>query len=395
LRALVQEDAHWRGGISDGEFQFLIQAAGLFGARHSAEELRQFLDLLTHAPETGAPWHLALAAGLAEGLARSDTPLRDWLQQPRDALPNSMALRWAIVGAGKLAASPENRKAHRVAAIRLLARADGKYARPLLDLLQSGEEPEIISAAASAAGEVRDHEFAQSLYDKWEALSPATRRQVIAASVRSPVAADALSSALEEGQVAITELDASARQALLKKLRETNLRPAAQQVLTQLMASERGQVLESFQPALKLGGDRARGAGVFAKQCALCHAVQGAGQRIGPDLSGLSSRSKATLLVDILDPSRQVAPDFVSYTVITTEGDTLTGLIASEDANGIRLRRAVLPDESLPRAKITEIRADAKSLMPDGLEQGLSHQDMADLLQFLVRPEAQLLPKAQ
>jgi len=111
-------------------------------------------------------------------------------------------------------------------------------------------------------------------------------------------------------------------------------------------------------------------------------------------LSGLSSRPKTAVLEDILDPSRQVSSDFISYTVRTVQGDTITGLIAAETATGVTLRRANQPDETVLRSQIAELRAEGKSLMPDGLEQGLSGQDMADLLEFLRQPEAALLGKA-
>src|SRR5262249_35399342 len=144
-----------------------------------------------------------------------------------------------------------------------------------------------------------------------------------------------------------------------------------------------------------LQGDRRRGAAAFAKACVVCHAIQGVGKAVGPDLLAMASRTKETLLVDILDPSRQVSADFLSYTLVPTQGEALTGLIAAETATSVTVRRQGQPDETVSRTQIKELRADGKSLMPDGLEQGLTHQDMADLLEFLRQPEAALLPKEQ
>src|SRR2546430_6407516 len=121
--------------------------------------------------------------------------------------------------------------------------------------------------------------------------------------------------------------------------------------------------------------------------------MQGEGPRIGRDLSGIATHSRETLLVDILDPSRQVLPDFVSYTVVTTDGETLTGLILAESTASVTVRRPNVPDVTIERNQIKELKADGKSLMPDGLEQGLTVQDMADLLSFLRQPDAALLPK--
>ena len=96
--------------------------------------------------------------------------------------------------------------------------------------------------------------------------------------------------------------------------------------------------------------------------------------------------------MNILDPSRQVLPDFLSYTLVKTDGETLTGLVIAESAAGVGIRRPNLPDVMIQRSQIQAIRADGKSLMPDGLEQGMNLQDMADLLSFLRQPEAALLP---
>ena len=125
----------------------------------------------------------------------------------------------------------------------------------------------------------------------------------------------------------------------------------------------------------------------------ICHAMQGEGARIGPDLSGIATHSRETLLVDILDPSRQVLPDFVSYTVVTTDDETLTGLIMGESVARVTVRRPNVPDATIQRSQIKELKADGKSLMPDGLEAGMTVPDMADLLSFLRQPEAALLPK--
>jgi putative heme-binding domain-containing protein len=112
-------------------------------------------------------------------------------------------------------------------------------------------------------------------------------------------------------------------------------------------------------------------------------------------LSGIATRPKEAVLVDILDPSRQVTPDFIGYTVTTTEGETVTGLITAESGNSVTLRRVGQADETILRTQITGLRAEGKSLMPDGLEQGLTQQDMADLLDFLQRPDSKLLPDAK
>ena len=94
--------------------------------------------------------------------------------------------------------------------------------------------------------------------------------------------------------------------------------------------------------------------------------------------------------VDLLDPNRQVSPDYVSYTAVTAQGQVLSGLLASETAGGITLRRAEGAQDFVLRSQLEELRATGKSLMPEGMEQNLAPQDVADLLEFLARPDARL-----
>jgi len=155
---------------------------------------------------------------------------------------------------------------------------------------------------------------------------------------------------------------------------------------------DRVAVMEQFSEALKMSGDRKAGAELFATLCLQCHAIEGRGQNVGPSLSAIGSRAREALFLDILHPSLQVAPDFAAYTITTTRDDTLTGLITSENATGIVLRRPNLPDETIPRAQIKQVQASGRSLMPDGLETGLTPATLAHLLEFLRQPDAKLLP---
>ncbi len=177
--------------------------------------------------------------------------------------------------------------------------------------------------------------------------------------------------------------------AMLPK-RSESFRPAPQPAAS---TADRQKIVEQFTPALKLAGDRVRGAVTFGKLCLACHYLQGQGQRVGPDLSGIASRPAEALLIDVLDPSRQVVPEFASYEIILKDGESVSGLFSSETETRITIRRAGSPDENIPRSQIQSIRATGKSLMPDGLEAGLSTQDMANLLAFLQRPDGALLPR--
>ena len=106
---------------------------------------------------------------------------------------------------------------------------------------------------------------------------------------------------------------------------------------------------------------------------------------MGPDLlSALRNKTPETLLIDILDPSREVDPRYLNYQIIAKSGRVFTGMIASETASSITLRRAEKAEDTILRQQIDEIQATGKSVMPDGLEMQLSQQDLADVIGYLL-----------
>jgi putative membrane-bound dehydrogenase-like protein len=297
-----------------------------------------------------------------------------------------------VAKAEPTALSPEGPLPTRLAAIRLLGRRPSRAIRNLVGLLLPENPPPVQSAALTALIEANDPVAAGFALDQWEGYTKSTRHQLIAAAARSSAIAHALLTALEREKVLLVEVDPATRQALQKNS-NAELRQRAEQLFKDAVSPDREQVIQKFRPALQMAGDRRHGAEIFARTCLQCHAMQGEGNRVGPDLSGIAVQPRETMLMNILDPSRQVLPDFVSYTAITTESETLTGLITTESAASVTLRRPNVPDVTIQRSQIKQLTADGKSLMPDGLEQGLTLQDMADLLWFLRQPDAALLPK--
>src|SRR5205807_5191244 len=138
---------------------------------------------------------------------------------------------------------------------------------------------------------------------------------------------------------------------------------------------------------LNLKGDAERGRAVLfatGMTCQNCHRVGDKGIALGPDLSAIGkTRSREDLLDSILDPSRRIEPQYVSYNVETKSGRHVTGLLVKRDANEILLRDAQNQEVRLAAADIAQMSANRISLMPDGLLRDLTAQQAADLLEFL------------
>jgi putative membrane-bound dehydrogenase-like protein len=283
----------------------------------------------------------------------------------------------------------------RVAAIRCFTRIEGTAEHERLAGLLKAEVPESVqTAAAKALLESRATNGAALAIARWADCPKAVRRQMLSAAVRSPRGATALLDAVEARQIASHEIDPTLRQTL-EKSADATVKKRTAQLLAAAVSSDRAAVIETFRPALKLAGDRARGAATFERLCLACHPMQGVGTPVGPDLSGIGTQSRESLLMHMLDPSRQVLPDFVSYTAVQKDGEVFSGCVVAETPASVTLRRPNEPDLTLPRDQIKELRTEGRSLMPDGLEAGMTPQDMADLVEFLRLPDRTLFGGAK
>jgi len=318
------------------------------------------------------PGRLALLAGLAEGLSRTDRPLRSLLAKPHAGL-----LEFARQTAFASAEPPPRR----VLAVRVLSQGDP---RPdMLSLLQPREPAVVRAAVAQGLGKLGDKNLAGAAIKNWGRYSLDTRRALITAFLRTPHLARVLVEAIEKEELAAAEIEPAARETLLR-IPDAGLQNRARKLLDRSLNPDRQAIVKKYQSALRLQGDRRRGQLIFQKHCQSCHQLEGQGHRVGPDLSGVQSRPREALLVDLFDPSREVPPDYRSFVLVTKRGQILTGLLASETAATVTLRRAEGIEETAPRTEIEALHATQKSLMPEGMEQVLSFQDVADLVEVLV-----------
>jgi putative heme-binding domain-containing protein len=148
-------------------------------------------------------------------------------------------------------------------------------------------------------------------------------------------------------------------------------------------AVSRIRVLKKYQPAGSLRGVANRGAEVFARACALCHSFGGVGFDVGPNLALLRDKAVDDWLKNILDPSAALEPRFVSYIIETKDGRTFAALIKAETATSLTVAQPGGIVGTLLRRDVREVRASKISLMPEGLEQTIAPQEMADLLAWL------------
>src|SRR4030095_8269377 len=151
--------------------------------------------------------------------------------------------------------------------------------------------------------------------------------------------------------------------------------------------SPRKEVVAKYQAALSMKGDAARGKKTFETACATCHRAGDLGKDVGPNLATIRQWNPDQVLINILDPNREVAPNFVGYTVETKDGRTLEGISPEESAASLTLKRAEGLTETVLRSDIAQLSGSGLSLMPEGLESAITVEQMADLIAFLLTPQ--------
>ena len=139
---------------------------------------------------------------------------------------------------------------------------------------------------------------------------------------------------------------------------------------------------------LKLEGDWLNGRRLYfgKAQCATCHTTGGQGGRVGPDLSNLSFRDRASVERDIREPSAALNPDHLTYHITLKNGAELAAVILTEDKETFRIGEANGTVRDLPRSEVREVKALPVSLMPPGLLEALSPAEQNDLIKFLLSP---------
>jgi len=330
-----------------------------------------------------SPVFREIVSGIGEGLKRSGKSLRrvEWDTQTGRAIDGllSQAARTAADSAAPLDA--------RAAAIRLLTLDDfDRVNTALAGLLEATQPQEVQRAAVAAIGRFTQSETAAPLLAHWRTATPAVRSEIVLAMLDARSRLLPLLEAIRNGIIPANQVPFARRAALLRST-DAQVKELATELFGNATPGQRkDEVIEKYQTALAIKGDSARGKRVFETVCATCHRAGDLGKDVGPNLATIRQWNPDQLLINILDPNREVAPNFVSYAVETKDGRTLDGIIAEESAATLTLKRAEGVTETVLRSDIATISSSGISLMPEGVEAAVSVEQMADLLAFLLPP---------
>lgn len=324
----------------------------------------------------------AILIGFGQGFARHKIRLTDLIANE----PWEEAIQRRFQSAAASAGNRRTALSQRLTAIEFLAWSSPTDAKPvLLAALEPAEPRELQQAAIRLLGSRTEADIAGELIARFRQLTPPTRDEAMTVLLSRPIWHAPLVAALEKGDIPVAQVSIPQR-GRLAAIKDAKLAERAKAVLASVALGPRKEVLDKYQAALLLAGDAPRGQIVYRRECANCHKLRGEGHDVGPSLETVQHRSPQEILIHVLDPSREVSPNFLDYQIRLSDGRALTGMIASETDAGLTLRRAGKQEDEVPRSQIEEIASSGKSLMPEGLEQKITLQELSDVIAFLKSP---------
>jgi putative membrane-bound dehydrogenase-like protein len=367
----------------------LAELAFLAGAEAGESARREVLAALEAGGGNDLGLSFAVLEGLARGLARSGLKLT---AKEHDATRGIADRLFEL--AGSIVTDPGLPADDRVRAIRLLAHdGTGEAADRLMACLEARQPSAVQSAAIRALSGLKPDGLASRVLDRWPAFTPPSQHAVVEVLLGRPEWTVLLLEAVARG-----EIDAAHVPVLRRTLLLASTNPRIQTLARQLFAdpqtTARDRVIADYGAFSARPGDASRGRSVFVRECAACHAV--GGRRIvppgepnvpfagvGPDMGSVRNRSPEEVLVHVLDPNREVAPNFMAYVATLADGRVVVGIVASETDSTITLSSQA-GQETLLRADLDDLAATGKSLMPEGLETRITPEEMADLMAFIL-----------
>lgn len=253
-------------------------------------------------------------------------------------------------------------------------------------------------AARGLLEQTEGSDAAALVLQHWTSVSQPDQQAVVGAMTSRPNSAAALLDAVASGKLPRSAITAyNARQITNLKSESLNARLAQVWGKVQTSDAEKRQLMDRYRQLLNpdrlKSADPAAGRMVFSQTCAVCHKLYGQGAAIGPDLTGSGRANLEYLLENIVDPSAIVPEDYRVTELELKDDRSITGLVVGKNEHTITVQT---PTEklTLERTEIEKMRQTSRSLMPEGLLQGLKENQVCNLIKYLMTPSQVPLPQA-
>lgn len=300
----------------------------------------------------------------------------------------------AVTALRKTAADPQATLGDRRLALQALSQHRDAELLPVLRQLLADEQ--LRGPALLALTAYNDPGTPEAILKQYNSFNVDDKRDAISTLVSRPAYAIALLEAIEKERVPRSDLSAFVvRQ--LRNQKDEKLIAKLNQVwgAARETPQDKAALILKFKtllaPTELKQADRSRGRLVYAKTCASCHKLFDAGTPIGPELTGGQRQNLDYVLENLIDPNALVSRDYQVTTVQLSDGRVLNGLVRAENENTLTL---LMPNGTvvLPKSDIEDRNRQVVSLMPEGMLQKFTEQELRDLVAYLASPEQVPLP---
>lgn len=258
------------------------------------------------------------------------------------------------------------------------------FKRRVGDLTDSSEAASLIQAAVEQDRE----QTAKHLLADWPRLPDETKQLAVEPLTSTASTMGLLVQSIQDGGVNKDLLNTNQ---LRKWIRagDEDLRGAIEKTWGKIREADNAERQRLVQETIALlesgkSGSVRRGQAVFTKVCSQCHVLHGIGFEVGPNIANNGRGSLSQLVSNVMDPSLVIGEAFQARTVLTYDGEVVSGLVVADSERYLKLK--------LQGGKIVEfekeedielVKLNQKSLMPEGVEEQMSEQDLLDLFAFL------------
>lgn len=265
----------------------------------------------------------------------------------------------------------------------------------LLAVARDARSPGLRRAALGALQSYDEAAIAAEVLVQFSTYPPEVRAAALGLLTRRPAWALTLVQAVSSGQVPKDAIPSDTVRQLLKlaEVSDANnadsndLRTAMTRLwpsIRQATPAEHEQQIARLTEMINLTtGSPYQGKALFMTQCGVCHRLFGKGGDIGPDLTTYQRSDLANLLLNIVNPGAEIREGYENFSAETRDGRVLTGFVADQNARLVVLRTPDGQTVPLPREQLVSLDPAGQSLMPEGLLESLSDQQIRDLFAYL------------
>jgi putative heme-binding domain-containing protein len=257
---------------------------------------------------------------------------------------------------------------------------------PLLDTSIMAKDGELQRAALTAVSAFEDSIIGERLLSEYANFSSEVRPAFFDVMLSRVPWTTRLVDTLADGTLDVKEIPRDVVEQL-RRHGKPQIADKATALFGPSQTSQRSELIEQVEWIRDVitdgSGNPYEGESIYLQRCAACHKLFHKGGNVGPDLTPYQRGNLDTLLTSVVQPSAEIREGFEQVMVLTVNGRILTGFLTDRDSQVTTLRGKSGEDIRVEREEIESIEPVGRSLMPDGLLEGLNEEQLRDFFAYL------------